>query len=136
MSKNYKTKKVLIADDLGFMRNTLIKVLEDLGFTKGYITQADNAKDALEFLNESAQGNLVRFDIVFSDWNMPNMSGLQLLKKVRESQKYFKDIPFILITTDSEKEKVIEAVQYRVSNYIIKPATKEAVSKSLDSINF
>lgn len=136
MSKNYKTKKVLIADDLGFMRNTLIKVLEDLGFTKGYITQADNARDALGFLNESAQGNLVKFDIVFSDWNMPNMSGLQLLKKVRESQKYFKDIPFILITTDSEKEKVIEAVQYRVSNYIIKPATKEAVSKSLDSINF
>lgn len=133
---NFKTKRVLVVDDLGFMRNSLINILEELGFSKGAITQVENAKDALDFLNESAESKILKFDIVFSDWNMPNISGLQLLKKVRESQKYFKDIPFILTTTDSEKEKVIEAVQYKVSNYIIKPVTKEAVTKTLESINF
>ncbi|MBH47167.1 MAG: response regulator [Halobacteriovorax sp.] len=130
----YKTK-VLIVDDTSFMRNNLAKILVELGFTAGLIHQAENGKDGLFTLEESEKEGIKNFDLIFCDWNMPKMNGIELLKAVRASKSYFKNLPFILVTTDSEKEKVIEAVQYKVSGYIIKPVEKETIEHALESID-
>ncbi len=136
MSEQYKNKRILIVDDTAFMRNNLIKILDELGFGLGFIDQAVNGKEALEFLSKSNTGQKHPYDLIFCDWNMPIMTGIELLKTVRKSDNYFKTIPFILITTDSEKDKVLEAVQLKVSNYIIKPVNKDDIEHCLNSINF
>tara|TARA_R110000868_G_scaffold42681_16_gene144093 strand:- start:6914 stop:7327 length:414 start_codon:yes stop_codon:yes gene_type:complete len=130
----YYRLKVLIVDDTAFMRNNLAKILVDLGFTAGLIHQADNGKGGMFALEESEKEGIKNFDIVFCDWNMPKMNGIEMLKAVRASKEYFKSIPFVLVTTDSEKDKVIEAVQYKVSGYIIKPVDKETIEQTLSSL--
>mgnify|MGYP003669197250 CR=1 FL=1 len=136
MSDKYKNKKVLVVDDTAFMRNNLINILDELGFGIGFIDQAVNGKEALEFLAKSNSEKAQPYDLIFCDWNMPIMTGIELLKAVRRSEQYFKTIPFILVTTDSEKDKVLEAVQYKVSNYIIKPVEKDDIEHCLNSIGF
>ncbi|PIP89406.1 MAG: response regulator [Bdellovibrionales bacterium CG12_big_fil_rev_8_21_14_0_65_38_15] len=136
MNENFKNKKILIVDDTAFMRNALCKILTELGFPLGYIEQAENGKVGLEILNKTYAEKKQPFDLVFCDWNMPTMTGIEFLKAVRKSPALFKDIPFILVTTDSEKEKVIEAVKYKVTDYIIKPVTKESIEGCLDAMEW
>lgn len=136
MNEIFKNKKILIVDDTAFMRNALCKILTDLGFPFGYIVQAENGRIGLEILNKTYAEKRQPFDLIFCDWNMPSMTGIDLLKAVRKSTTLFKDIPFILVTTDSEKEKVIEAVKYKVTDYIIKPVTTESIEACLDSVEW
>ncbi len=136
MNEVHKNKKFLIVDDTAFMRNALCKILTELGFPLGYIEQAENGKIGLEILNKTYAEKRQPFDLVFCDWNMPTMTGIEFLKAVRKSPALFKDIPFILVTTDSEKEKVIEAVKYKVTDYIIKPVTKESIKACLDMFDW
>lgn len=130
MNATYFSKRVFVVDDTSFMRGSLIKILDSLGFDKGKITEFPNGRLALEKLSKAE----CQCDIILCDWNMPEMTGLELLKSVRTTGSKFKSIPFVLITTESEKEKVIEAIQYRLNGYILKPVDIETLKEKLDSI--
>lgn len=117
--------KILIVDDFATMRRILKNILKQLGFKN--LVEADDGTTAWDVLE--SQG----IDLVISDWNMPKMTGLELLKKVRASDKY-KGTPFLMVTAEAQKQNVIEAVQAGVSNYVVKPFTAEAISDKLEKI--
>jgi len=117
--------KVLIVDDFATMRRILKNILKQIGFKN--LVEADDGTSAWEIL----QGQSI--DLIISDWNMPKMTGLELLKKVRANDKY-KRTPFLMVTAEAQKQNVIEAVQAGVSNYVVKPFTAEAISDKLEKI--
>ncbi|SLM29268.1 chemotaxis regulator transmitting signal to flagellar motor component [Desulfamplus magnetovallimortis] len=117
--------KVLIVDDFATMRRILKNILKQLGFKN--LLEADDGTTALESLERND------IDLIISDWNMPKMTGLELLKSVRASKKYAK-VPFLMVTAEAQKQNVIEAVQAGVSNYVVKPFTAEAISDKLKKI--
>ena len=117
--------KVLIVDDFATMRRIVKGVLKQFGFNN--IIEAEDGNAALEELKKEKIG------LIVSDWNMPNMSGLDLLKAVRGNDQ-FKNIPFIMVTAEGQKESVIEAVKFGVSNYIIKPFTPETFNEKLQKV--
>ena len=117
--------KVLIVDDFATMRRILKNILKQLGFKN--LLEADDGTTAYDVLESQD------VDLIISDWNMPKMTGLELLKKVRASEKYSK-IPFLMVTAEAQKQNVIEAVQAGVSNYVVKPFTAEAISEKLEKI--
>lgn len=117
--------KILIVDDFATMRRILKNILKQLGFTN--VTEADDGSTALELLKTNS------FDLIISDWNMPKMTGLDLLKNVRAAPET-KDIPFLMVTAEAQKQNVIEAVQAGVSNYVVKPFTADQISEKLKKI--
>jgi two-component system chemotaxis response regulator CheY len=117
--------KILIIDDFATMRRILKNILKQLGFKN--LVEADDGTTALNVLESQ------KIDLIISDWNMPKMTGLELLKKVRASTEYEK-IPFLMVTAEAQKQNVIEAVQAGVSNYVVKPFTAEAISDKLEKI--
>ena len=117
--------KVLVVDDFATMRRILKNILKQLGFKN--LVEADDGTTAWDVLEEQ------KIDLVLADWNMPKMTGLELLKKVRASEKYAK-VPFLMVTAEAQKQNVIEAVQAGVSNYVVKPFTAEAISEKLEKI--
>ena len=117
-----KGMKILIVDDFATMRKIVRTLFERIGFSK--LSEAEDGVDALKKLKSE------KFDFIVSDWNMPNMMGLDLLKAVRADQN-LKDIPFLMITAESQKENVIQAVQAGVSNYVVKPFNQDVVETKL-----
>ena len=117
--------KILIIDDFATMRRILKNILKQLGFKN--LVEADDGTTALNVLESQ------KIDLIISDWNMPKMTGLELLKKVRASTEY-KKTPFLMVTAEAQKQNVIEAVQAGVSNYVVKPFTAEAISDKLEKI--
>ncbi len=117
--------KVLIVDDFATMRRIVKNILRQLGFTD--ISEADDGKTALRALKKE------KFDLILSDWNMPEMPGIELLKAVRADDE-LKDIPFLMVTAEAEKGNIVEAVKLGVSNYIVKPFTAETMSEKLGKI--
>ncbi len=116
---------VLVVDDYSSMRRIVKGVLKQLGF-KNFI-EAEDGKQALDELNKDEVG------LIVSDWNMPNMNGLDFLKAVRANEE-FQSIPFIMVTAEGQKDCVIEAARAGVSNYIIKPFTPETFSAKLQRV--
>jgi two-component system chemotaxis response regulator CheY len=116
---------VLIVDDFATMRRIIKGVLKQLGFSN--LIEAEDGDAALKELKKEKIG------LIVSDWNMPNMTGLELLKAVR-ADKDLKDIPFLMVTAEGQKENVIQAVQAGVSNYIVKPFTPETFNAKLEKI--
>ncbi|OEU71927.1 MAG: histidine kinase [Desulfuromonadales bacterium C00003093] len=116
---------VLIVDDFATMRRILKNILRQIGFTNIY--EADNGKNALNILKKQ------KFDLILCDWNMPEMSGLELLSKVR-SDNELKDMPFVMVTAEAQKNNIIEAVQAGVNNYVVKPFTAETISGKLKKV--
>jgi len=121
---NFKIK-VLVVDDFPTMRRIVKNLLKQLGFEN--IDEAENGEDALRKLKSGDYG------LVVSDWNMPVMEGLELLKHIRNDPQ-LKDIPFLMVTAEAEKEKVIEAIKAGVDNYIVKPFTGEVLKEKLEKI--
>ena len=117
--------KVLVVDDFATMRRIVKGVLKQLGFSK--IVEAQDGSDALDMLKKEEVG------LIVSDWNMPNMTGLDLLKAVRGDES-LKGIPFVMVTAEGMKENVVEAVKAGVSNYIVKPFTPETFSVRIQSV--
>ena len=117
--------KVLVVDDFATMRRILKNVLKQIGFTN--IIEADDGSTALAMLKKD------KVDLILSDWNMPKVSGLELLKAVR-SDESMKNIPFLMVTAEGQKDSVIQAVQAGVSNYIVKPFTAETIKEKLAQI--
>lgn len=124
------TTRILIVDDMPTLRDLLKAYLRRMGFRD--ITEANDGRDAYQLMVASkASGS--PFELVISDWNMPNMDGLELLKVVRSLNEW-KNLPFLLLTTESEKAKVLEAVLAQVSNYIVKPIDEETLHDKLKKV--
>lgn len=121
---NFKIK-VLVVDDFPTMRRIIKNLLKQIGFEN--IDEAENGEDALRKLKGGDYG------LVVSDWNMPVMEGIELLRNVR-SDPQLKEIPFLMVTAEAEKEKVIEAIKAGVDNYIVKPFTGEVLKEKLEKI--
>ncbi|MDZ7597766.1 MAG: response regulator [Desulfobacterales bacterium] len=119
------TIKILIVDDFATMRRILKNILKKIGFT--HIIEADDGSNALKVLEKE------KVDLVISDWNMPKMTGIEFLKAVR-SNTAFKDLPFLMVTAEAQKQNIIEAVQAGVSNYVVKPFTEEVITEKLVKI--
>jgi two-component system chemotaxis response regulator CheY len=117
--------KVLVVDDFATMRRIVKNVLKQLGFSD--ILEADDGSTALDVIKQN------KIDLIVSDWNMPKMTGLDLLKTVRGDEST-KEIPFLMVTAEAQKENVLQAVQAGVSNYIVKPFTAEGVKEKLTQI--
>lgn len=117
--------KILIVDDFATMRRIMKNILKQIGFSN--IVEADDGTTALEELKKTA------VDLIISDWNMPKMTGLDLLKSVRGTDG-LKDVPFLMVTAEAQKQNVIDAVQAGVTNYVVKPFTAEAISEKLEKI--
>ncbi|MFP5238771.1 MAG: chemotaxis response regulator CheY [Acidobacteriota bacterium] len=120
-----KDMRVLVVDDFSTMRRIIKNILRQLGFTN--IIEADDGTTAWEILNKD------RIDFVISDWNMPKMPGIELLRKVRASEE-FATMPFLMVTAEAQQENIIEAVQAKVSNYIVKPFTAETLGQKIEKI--
>ncbi len=117
--------KVLVVDDFATMRRILRNILKQIGFKN--IIEADDGKSALKELKKE------KVDLILCDWNMPEMSGIELLKNIK-SDNELKDIPFIMVTAESQKDNIVDAVKSGVSNYIVKPFTAETISEKLNKV--
>ncbi|WP_029458349.1 chemotaxis response regulator CheY [Solidesulfovibrio alcoholivorans] len=120
-----KEMRILVVDDFSTMRRIIKNILRQLGFNN--IIEADDGSTAWETLNKD------KIDFIISDWNMPNMPGIELLRKVRSSEE-FATLPFLMVTAEAQQENIIEAVQAKVSNYIVKPFTAETLGQKIDKI--
>lgn len=116
--------KILIVDDMMTMRKLVKKALDTMGFKN--IEEAEDGQKAWEKLQGSPDVALV-----ISDWNMPNCTGLEFLKRVRTDSR-FKKLPFILLTAEAEAHQVTEAVQAGVSNYCVKPFTPDSLKQKIE----
>ncbi len=117
--------KVLVVDDMSTMRRIVKNVLKQIGYSD--IMEAENGQDALTKLKAGG------FGLVVSDWNMPVMPGIELLRNVRADAD-LKALPFLMVTAEAQKENIIEAVQAGVSNYVVKPFTADALQEKLEKI--
>jgi len=120
--------RILVVDDMLTMRKLVSKVLKELSFTD--ITEAADGILAWEAIEKANPP----FGLVVSDWNMPNCTGLDLLKRVRSSSTHGK-LPFILVTAEAEQHQVVEAVKAGVSNYVIKPFTADALKGKIEAVH-
>ncbi|MCL4322280.1 MAG: chemotaxis response regulator CheY [Deltaproteobacteria bacterium] len=117
--------KILVVDDFSTMRRIIKNILKQIGFVN--VDEAENGQVAL---SKIADGN---YDFVISDWNMPEMNGIELLKSVRANETT-KDLPFLMVTAEAKKENVVEAVKAGVNNYIVKPFTAETLQEKISKI--
>ncbi len=120
--------KVLVVDDMMTMRKIVTKALKEIGFTD--VEDANGGIAAFEKLSSASPP----FGLIISDWNMPEGTGIDLLKRVRGDGRFAK-LPFILVTAESEKTQVAEAVKSGVSNYVIKPFTTPILRDKLEAVH-
>ncbi len=120
-----KDMRILIVDDFSTMRRIVKNLLNDLGYTN--TAEADDGTTALTALHQS------HFDFVVTDWNMPGMTGIDLLKAIRADDK-LKHLPVLMVTAEAKREQIIEAAQAGVNGYIIKPFTAQTLEEKLAKI--
>jgi len=120
-----KNMRFLIVDDFSTMRRIVKNLLTDLGFTN--TAEAEDGHSALSALRAST------FDFVITDWNMPGMTGIELLKQIRSDDR-LKTLPVLMVTAEAKREQIIEAAQNGVNGYIIKPFTAQTLQEKLDKV--
>ncbi|WP_250536640.1 response regulator [Caballeronia sp. AZ10_KS36] len=117
--------RLLVVDDLTTMRSLIRKMLKAIGYT--LIDEAVDGVSALEKLKTQ------RFDLVITDWNMPNMDGLTLLQEIRKSEEHA-DVPVLMVTAETRRENVIAAIRAGASGYVVKPFSEAALADKLAQI--
>jgi len=120
-----KNMKILIVDDFSTMRRIIKNLLRDLGFTN--TQEADDGVTALPMLRNGD------FDFLVTDWNMPGMSGIDLLKQVRADPKLV-SLPVLMVTAEAKRDQIIEAAQAGVNGYVVKPFTAQVLKEKIDKI--
>lgn len=120
-----KNMKFLVVDDFSTMRRIVRNLLKELGYTN--VDEAEDGVVALQKLNGS------NFQFVVTDWNMPNMTGIELLKAIR-ADPGLKHLPVLMITAEAKKENIIEAAQSGASGYIVKPFTAVTLEEKMNKI--
>ncbi len=122
--------RILVVDDMNTMRKIIKGMLQKMGCDN--ISEADDGMPAWALIQE-AHASGKPFEFIISDWNMPGMTGIDLLKNVR-SKDEFKKVPFLMVTAEAEQSNVVIAVKAGVSNYIIKPFNPETLKSKIDKI--
>jgi len=117
--------KILVVDDMSTMRRIIKTILNQLGYTN--VEEAENGKQALAKLKKE------KYDFVITDWNMPEMDGLTLVKEIRADEE-LKNLPVLMVTAEAKKENVMEALKAGVNNYIVKPFTPEILKEKMEKI--
>ncbi|MBD9437511.1 chemotaxis response regulator CheY [Pseudoxanthomonas sp. PXM03] len=117
--------RILIVDDFSTMRRIIKNLLNDLGYTN--TAEAEDGNSALTALSQGS------FEFVVTDWNMPGMTGIELLKAIRADDRY-KTLPVLMVTAEAKREQIIEAAQNGVNGYIIKPFTAQTLEEKLGKI--
>lgn len=120
-----KNMKILIVDDFSTMRRIIKNLLRDLGFSNTH--EADDGATALPMLKGGD------FDFLVTDWNMPGMQGIDLLKAVRADAK-LASLPVLMVTAESKRDQIVEAAQAGVNGYIVKPFTAQTLKEKIDKI--
>ena len=120
-----KNMKILIVDDFSTMRRIIKNLLRDLGFNNTH--EADDGLTALPMLQN---GN---YDFLVTDWNMPGMQGIDLLKAVRADAK-LATLPVLMVTAEAKREQIVEAAQAGVNGYIVKPFTAATLNEKIDKV--
>tara|TARA_R110000868_G_scaffold95438_1_gene262497 strand:+ start:5655 stop:6053 length:399 start_codon:yes stop_codon:yes gene_type:complete len=120
-----KNMKILIVDDFSTMRRIVKNLLRDLGFTN--TAEADDGSTALPMLQ---QGD---FDFLVTDWNMPGMTGIDLLKKVRADER-LRSLPVLMVTAEAKREQIVAAAQAGVNGYVVKPFTAAVLKEKIEKI--
>ncbi len=113
--------KFLVVDDSSTMRRIIKNTLQRIGYTD--LAEAENGKDALEKMDG--------IDIILTDWNMPEMDGLEFVKTVRATNK---TIPILMVTTNAAKDDIVDALKNGVNNYIVKPFTPDTLKEKVESV--
>ena len=117
--------KILVVDDMSTMRRIVKNILKQLGFNN--LEEAENGQEALTKLKADTYG------FVVSDWNMPVMMGIDMLRAIRADES-LKKIPVLMVTAEAQKENLMEAMQAGVSNYVVKPFTAETMQDKINKI--
>ncbi|WP_018872518.1 chemotaxis response regulator CheY [Thioalkalivibrio sp. ALJ16] len=117
--------KILIVDDFSTMRRIIKNLLRDLGFNN--TQEADDGSTALPMLQNGD------FDFLITDWNMPNMPGIDLLKAVRADAN-LKTMPVLMVTAEAKRDQIVEAAEAGVNGYVVKPFTAETLKEKIDKI--
>ncbi len=120
-----KNMKILIVDDFSTMRRIIKNLLRDLGFTN--TAEADDGQSALPMLQST------HFDFVVTDWNMPGMTGIDLLKAIRSDAR-LASVPVLMVTAEAKREQIIEAAQAGVNGYVVKPFTAQVLKEKIEKI--
>ena len=119
--------KILVVDDFSTMRRIVRNLLVELGFTNTLIQEADDGNNALVMLRSQP------FDLVVTDWNMPNMTGIDLLRAIR-AEASLKGMPVLMVTAENNRDQIIAAAQAGVNGYIVKPFTADTLKEKLTKI--
>ncbi len=117
--------KILIVDDFSTMRRIIKNLLRDLGFTN--TDEADDGNTALPMLKSG------KYDFLVTDWNMPNMSGIDLLKEVRADEN-LKTLPVLMVTAEAKRDQIVAAAQAGVNGYVVKPFTAAVLKEKIEKI--
>ena len=120
-----KGMKILIVDDFSTMRRIIKNLLRDLGFTNTH--EADDGTTALPMLRNGD------FDFLVTDWNMPGMTGIDLLKEIRADEK-LASLPALMVTAEAKRDQIIEAAQAGVNGYVVKPFTAQVLKEKIEKI--
>ncbi|HWU76147.1 MAG TPA: chemotaxis response regulator CheY [Rhodanobacter sp.] len=122
-----KNMKILVVDDFSTMRRIVRNLLVELGFSGQLIQEADDGENALVMLRSQP------FDMVVTDWNMPNMTGIDLLRAIR-AEGAWKGLPVLMVTAENNRDQIIAAAQAGVNGYIVKPFTADTLKEKLTKI--
>ena len=117
--------KVLVVDDFSTMRRIVKNLLRDIGYNN--VVEAEDGKQALKIVKQDS------IDLVITDWNMPNMTGIELLDELRKDYG-FDELPVLMVTAESRKEQIVQAAQAGVNGYIVKPFNATTLKEKLDKI--
>ena len=123
----YETRKVMVVDDSSVMRQIIKNNLKQLGFDLENLLDAGDGEEALTKIGVGV------VDLIISDWNMPRMTGIDFLKTIRADEA-LKEIPFLMVTSEADKEKIMEAVQAGVNQYIVKPFNANQLEEKIREI--
>ncbi len=122
--------KILVVDDMSTMRKIIKNMLKKMGFTN--LHEADDGATAWPMIEEAESAG-IPFEFIVSDWNMPQMQGIDLLRKLRADERY-KKLPFLMVTAETEQSNVVVAVKAGVSNFVVKPFSEEVLKQKIAKI--
>ncbi len=120
-----KNMQILVVDDFSTMRRIVKNVLRELGFNN--LKEAEEGGPALQILRST------KIDFVVTDWNMPGMNGLELLKAIRADER-LKSLPVLMVTAEAKREQIIEAAQCGVNGYVVKPFTAQTLKLKMEKV--
>ncbi len=117
--------RILVVDDSTTMRRILVNTLSKLGYTD--VVDGSNGREGLDRMAVSP------VDLVITDWNMPEMSGIEFIRSIRASER-FKSVPVLMVTTNAAKDDIVEALKAGVNNYVVKPFTPETIKEKIEAV--